>query len=287
MKSFLAAVRIATSALLLLTPANGDTDTGYRNLSRDDTIDAILRRLDPTAKENDESSLEYTLKIRELWLSAGDFVAEECGEKFAADVMAYLRTATHIARPSGENGETTVFGDPDDKQKHLVMVIVTATDLTKYPDQAKALEPAPAIALFLALKKPALPLIVLRHTDQISEKWRGILLLHSGGLAKDFADQAYDSGGGSYGPAESEVKIHGLENKLMSKLGGRRYSKLLMRYVRGVREKKGSLVIPGGGHYDKRLDEVFGPAYSEAERASRQAHFTVNVAFRYLEIRDA
>lgn len=291
MKNHVITALVAISMLVMMFPTDSEAciDRSEGSLGPM-TLDALIHQNDPETERKNSEFRRELLKIRGEWLSAGNSIVNETDDEYAAKVMAYLRKNSVTAKldnPSAENPSFQLLEDDKDMPQPLIMPVVTADDLKKSPFLALTLKNPAAIAAFILFDKPNRSYLFLRHTEPISPKWEGIILLQWGSLARNLAGEAEKQNGKDVVIADEVVKMHDFKNRLMSKFGGKPYDKLLMAYVKFVKIDKDNLAFPNAPGYDKELDEIFGPALSDTERSSRQVQLTVHAIFKYIEIRYA
>jgi hypothetical protein len=119
-----------------------------------------------------------------------------------------------------------------------------------------------------------------------SQLWKGLILLHEAHHARANFVYPYNWRDKRLF-ASSERDTHNFQNRLMAKVGGSTYNRLLLKEVARLRQEMMARVsarIPGQAvKYMQELDSVFGPALSQEERDTRQTHFWIHAVFVLIE----
>ncbi len=277
--------------MLVLAPTNANACAdGSADCRREsERLDALIRQNDPEVEKKADAFRRRIMGTHDEWLAAGSEVTIELDDEYAASVMNFLRRngiATGLEYASDGTLIINSLGSSEDLPGPLLILIMTADDLKKPTPLSDTLQIAPAVATYIPSEGHT-PLLLLRGAEPISKKWQGIIVLQFGCLAKGFSERVSKSAHKDGATIYEIVFMHEFKNRLLGKLGGKPYAKLLTKYVKGVKQKRDTFTIPNSGAYDPQLNEILGPALSDTERSSRYTQFKIHVMFRYLELRYA
>ena len=122
----------------------------------------------------------------------------------------------------------------------------------------------------------------------MSNTWKGITMIHEGFHAYTFINHPYQSQTADEYASE-EVKAHIIQNRIMSKLGGKKYAELLIKEEARLKNKIATAGLKLGVDFPMKdrnypeLDQFFGKAKSNFETEYRGSSFWIQVIFKLID----
>lgn len=223
--------------------------------------------------------------LQQEWLNGARLVVERTNDPEAQAVLEFLLPNVFLMEPL-DGGAARVLEDRRGKPYSLGMLVVTEQDMQRLPQIKEEVKQRGGGAEYVADSR----VIIVKGSD-MSPVWRGLILLHEGSHAKDFANSPRERGD-LLRVSRDEAVVHDFQNRLAMKLGGTAYAKLLDAEVLSIAEQVQRLPSPAPGQlaflggrskYNVAFEEIFGPSASVFERALRQSSFMVHAQFAYIE----
>lgn len=215
------------------------------------------------------------------WLKDARDVANKTQDEEAKKIADFLERSTGIGVARG-NSITPIFLQPNDGTKVLLLPILNSD-----ANDGDGLAEISSSRSFMAMFVQEHELILLRPVP-VSDVWKGIILLHEGRHALNFA-AVQGSRVNQESMAAEERDTHEFQNRITAKLGGERYAQVLQEEITRQHSYTGSTRFPLGtefadiGRYQPGLDEAFGPAKSDDERASRETQVWTHAIFMLVD----
>lgn len=121
------------------------------------------------------------------------------------------------------------------------------------------------------------PLLVLKGDIETSKLFKGIILIHEGSHALDYANGMMKSFSNFNSErAESEYSAYKIGAEIMDNVGGKEYADLVNEKIEMIK-KNGT---KGCFSYDERLEEIFGKSLSQKEKSIRMLLNLLNIVFK-------
>jgi hypothetical protein len=236
----------------------------------------------------DANDPQYGAKERSAFFSAellkAKKVVDLTQDAEAKTLYSFLQTEAVIVAPIFYQGgvKILVCGKPSDKDYLFAFVVFTKDLAMDASFRARMTKEAVG-----AFYNPDTKTMILKEWSNFSGLWTGLLLLHEARHAYENIFSPYDW----HDPqlfCRHERTTHEFENRLLAKIGGQAYAKILAREMARIEHTLDSgkvdwrqgLVniakIPG-------LDKVFGPSVSPYENDARCTHIWIDAYFHFFE----
>jgi hypothetical protein len=233
----------------------------------------------------DQSSTER-IKAKQEWLSAAQKIFDETGDEEAKVVLSHVLRNMVATAPRGQ--KQVVF-----LEKSIADAPWTGFLPLLKSDVQKPYVKEFARGQFFAMYQPDNNLIIVREYSLCSKTWKGLMLLHEGYHSGDYHFQPYDwKDPQTFSDREREV--HNFQNRLVSKLGGVPYQRLLEKEIIRIREWQKArqiggmalnpsgntkIQVPTRAEYHTELDRILSPALSSLEKDARETSFWLHAIF--------
>jgi hypothetical protein len=220
------------------------------------------------------------------YFSAGAKIALKTGDAEAKAIMNFLHRNTCYSYPAYNKSNP---------EKTSISTNITAESegfkdlciVTLFAEDAKASKgwgiiysmPSPIIYALPTSEQQGVipPLLVLKECqNEISEKLGGLLLLREAAYA--MLDIKREFAGQREAGLLKKIYAYGLEARLLEKLGGEKYLKLLQREAGKLKNGYSKDVFLISARHDRAhcLDEIFGESKSALESKERWLAFQIN-----------
>ena len=229
----------------------------------------------PTEPQSNVRLLAFSEAFRHLHETA-----VKCQLREAANVAEYLKARAIPYQPMPDGRVTPLNIDRKDQWFALIGLLCTDYDMAKWAE----LRNAP----FAASYQPDNDTITWRP-GVFSDTWESILLLHEGFHLMQYRKRRYDWHDKRTFCIE-EVRAHEFQNKITSKLGGKKYQALIQSVAsKAANEtKRQKLKNEEYSFCDLNkswtLEEYFGPCNSVLEQNTRITHTWTAMAFATIDL---
>lgn len=232
----------------------------------------------------------HRIAVKNQWVAAAKKIAGETRDIQAKAVVDAVLGSLVAVMPVPQGVRLLESAKPDGPWTGFLPLL--PTDLSK-----PYLGHLTAAGNIFAQYQPENNVIIVKEFSSSSEFWKGIMLLHEGQHASDMIFATYEWRNPQVF-AEKERDVHNFQNRLMSKIGGANYHRLLQHEITRIRADltrqglKGFQRQPGAETritvlsrtaYYAELDTVFSPALSQLEKDARQTHFWFHAVFAAFE----
>ena len=226
-------------------------------------------------------------KLRDQLFAAAQMVVDKTHDDEAAKVLDFLRENASLCEPVGspDQGRRVRIKEPSDGRFWFGLVPVVASD-GKLGDDWRPLFESRDRGMAFAVFQPDDKKMIVRFDHEVSPYLLGVYFLHEGHHAMDFLPSPYDWEN-QQTFCEKERDVHLFQNRLVAKLGGKRYSNFVQSQARQMRtalEKKGTL----GKEYPTVRDypplyRIFGQPKSTFERDALCTAVWVDIVFHMID----
>ena len=218
-------------------------------------------------------------QLAEEWIDQADSVARLTGNEEASRMVAFARANYRLARP-GE-GKAAVQIDPITGDSQFKFVVILREENLPSEFWRQIDSQAGAGGLY----HPGHDMLVMSANHPTSPLGRGLVLAHE--ITHIIQELSPNPGSSQQ---SNEVPALEFQFSLTRQLGGERDATILEGHIAAMKfyvnqdtAKRLGYDFPKPQMYDPRLDEVFGPPESEAERTSRKQMLWVNACFGIMD----
>lgn len=222
------------------------------------------------------------------WLEAARVIAERSQDRQAQLIVSFLKGRLVIGEPvNSANGHIAAKVLWAAEGPIVVWMIPMLPEDMKLGESWQRYAESKSVG---AGYDPETSWIILR-SEPMSPVWKGIVLLHEAEHARAYTSEHYD-----WQDAKTfcykERDTHILQNRLMGKIGGATYRKIIDAEIDRMRRKIAEKNLPIGTAFPNRekyypdLDrmDVFGPALSDLERDMRGTHVWIHAIFDWIDL---
>ncbi len=226
-----------------------------------------------------EAELKRRMPLYKEWLMAAAEVADLSGDEEAKQTFYYMATGGMLAAPV-EQGFVVIRPSPE-PEATVVLVPLIEEDAKILPN---LVHHSHAFALYL----PEHRSIVLRTNVQATKVWKGIVFLHESAHAMAYGTKPYDHQDVKTF-CEKERDVHTFQNRLVEKIGGKRYRVAVAEEIESQKAEAKKLgdvvghVIYGRQQNYPIMDDIFGPPLSEVEADFRATQVWIHAAFTIID----
>ncbi|MFA6459194.1 MAG: hypothetical protein WCV79_02225 [Candidatus Paceibacterota bacterium] len=216
------------------------------------------------------------ITVKKEWVQAANSIAERTKHFHARQLCQFLNGSAAAAPHA--NGCRVL----ERKESTGVFIIPVMSDSdNRCSNWDRLISSDKSVAYYLE----DLHSIVVREHAPCTPIWRGLILLHEA----SHAFQKMTQPSLMHDKAIEEQRVYAFENRLIEMLFGSKYSHILRNAVNTIdknRFRSESKIVAEFGWllpFIEDLDELYGPALSQAETRARHACFVTHVYFTLFE----
>ena len=255
---------------------------GLASCSNSATSDQSTPSADTTTTTTQPVSDSERANLRNLFLSCMDSVVKATNDPEATQIAEFVRKNNVLAVPH-PNGVRYVEGAGSNK-KWFAMVPFYKQDASLSNYWKRMVNTRSSGANFI----PENRALLINATYDMSNTWKGITTIHEGFHAMTFITHPYATQtDDEY--AEEELKAHTLQNRIMTKIGGKKYAALLDTEKKRLQKKITDAGLTVGSDFPERdknypeLDEFFGISHSSMETDYRGTSFWMQATLELVD----
>ena len=204
--------------------------------------------------------------IMEEWTRAGDSLALLTRDSVALEVMKFFKQNCWLTAPHPKG--IVLLSGPDSVRHLIYFASFLPNDVVEDAQMRENINSEYAGALY----SYGLSCIIVKNSDSLSPIAKGMFLCHETSHGREQKLTNFDSSNDSL-MVDEEMRAYIMQNKIISKLGGKRYQTILDTEKKRIKELiKAEMIdlnktFPGPGMYDENLVKVCGKPKSVFEKA--------------------
>jgi hypothetical protein len=231
-----------------------------------------------------QEQIKYKAKIVKEWVSTVQKIVDVCSDNEARAVYQFMIDNIAVGIPFEEDDDIGIRTIIKPRSNLLKMVIFDEYDyqtLLKWD----FLNKEDVVASYKP-QSHAILIKDLKIVGDISNIWKGIILLHEGRHAREFYRKPFDHKD-EYLYSQHELETHIFQHRITSLLGGEAYLQILDREKKRISYMSNNKhivknIVPECAYYEEQED-IFGPTLSEREKNIRQLNLWINAYFLLIE----
>ena len=236
--------------------------------------DSFIQKIQAEYKHREEVQKEFLSATCELAEKTDDAEAREICKMMNANAVTYM--------PIGSN---IVTFDKRNMKQPVPLLIVEGNEFDEFPN-LKEMDAKINGVGYLIQGKP-FPLMIVKNKEKTSKTWKAILILHEGMHVKQYYSLP------SNAPPQTakeialdEVRAYEFEERLLDKLGGKKYTSLVIRQITRFERNKAPMSKKELDDEERKINAVFDDVFKpsgDLERRYLWYEFNLELIFRYID----